>query len=90
MIDKNKWENWERPNLAKAMRNEELQTTCLEIEKLVWQIRLSERSLIVYVIESALADESFNKSYKEALRDEIQNHNLAIEEYQEQLKQLHK
>jgi hypothetical protein len=59
-------------------------------QALVLQTRINERALIVYVIESAIADEPFNKSYKEALRDEIQNHNLAIEEYNEQLKQLQK
>ena len=53
---------------------------------LVWKARREERSLIVYVIESALADEKFNKSYREALKDEIQNHKIAIEEYKEEIK----
>lgn len=94
MIDKNKWENWARqwdeklPNLAKALRSETLQKGCLEIDQLVWMTRIQERALIVYVIESALASEPFNKSYKEALTDEIQNHNIAIEEYKEELKKL--
>jgi hypothetical protein len=94
MIDKNKWENWARqwddklPNLAKALRSETLQKGCLEIDQLVWMTRIQERSLIVYVIESAIADEEFPADYKLALKDEIQNHNIAIEEYKEQLKQL--
>jgi hypothetical protein len=63
MIDKNKWENLARqwddklPNLAKALRSETLQKGCLEIDQLVWMTRIQERSLIVYVIESAIADE---------------------------------
>lgn len=96
MIDKNKWENWARqwddklPNLSKALRSETLQKGCLEIDQLVWMTRIQERSLIVYVIESALADEYFPADYQTALRDEIQNHNIAIEEYKEELKKLQK
>jgi hypothetical protein len=94
MIDKNKWENWARqwddklPNLAKSLRSETLQKGCLEIDQLVWMTRIQERSLIVYVIEQAIADEEFPADYKLALKDEIQNHNLAIEEYKEELKKL--
>ncbi len=57
---------------------------------LVWKARMEERSLIVYVIESALADEKFKKSYREALKDEIQNHKIAIEEYKEEINKLQK
>lgn len=94
MTRKERWEQWAKqwedkvPNLAKALRNEELQKTCTEIEEMSWHVRIQERSLIIYVIESALADERFNKSYREALKDEIQNHNIAIAEYKEELKKL--
>lgn len=94
MNRKEKWEQWAKqwedkvPNLAKALRNEELQKTCTEIEEMAWHVRIQERSLIIYVIESALADETFPPDYENALSDEIQNHKLAIEEYKEELKKL--
>lgn len=94
MTRKEKWESWAKqwedkvPNLAKALRNEELQKTCSEMEEMAWHVRIQERSLIIYVIESALADEDFPEDYKMALRDEIQNHNIAISEYKEELKKL--
>lgn len=94
MTRKEKFEQWAKqwedkvPNLAKALRNEELQKTCTEIEEMAWHVRIQERSLIIYVIESALADEDFPTAYKQALKDEIENHNIAIEEYKEELKKL--
>lgn len=56
--------------------------------RLVLNTRISERKLIIYVIESTLADETFPKSYKMALKDEIENHKIAIEEYERYLNQL--
>jgi hypothetical protein len=61
-----------------------------EEQILVLETKISERALIVYVIESALADEEFPADYKLALKDEVQNHNLAIQEYKEELKKLQK
>jgi hypothetical protein len=49
---------------------------------------IDERRLIVYVLETSLLDEEFTEDYRKALRDEIVNHKLAIEEYEEALKQL--
>lgn len=57
-------------------------------QKLVLETKISERALIVYVIKSAIADEDFTEEYEQALKDEIQNHDLAIEEYKEELKKL--
>lgn len=94
MTRKEKFEQWAKqwedklPNLAKALRNEELQKTCSEMEEMAWHIRIQERSLIIYIIESALADEDFPKDYKMALKDEIQNHNIAISEYKGELLKL--
>jgi hypothetical protein len=55
---------------------------------LVLQTKINERALIVYVIESALADEVFPEDYQKALKDEIFNHNLILEEYKEELNKL--
>jgi hypothetical protein len=57
-------------------------------QKLVLETKITERALIVYVIQTALDDEDFHEEYQLALKDEIQNHNLAIEEYKEELKKL--
>ncbi len=60
-----------------------------KVEKaLVLQTKINERALIVYVIESALADEVFPEDYQKALNDEIFNHNLIMEEYKEELNKL--
>jgi len=59
-----------------------------ETLKIVWQARIDERALIVYSAESALADEDFPEDYKTALKDEINNHNIAIEEYKHELNKL--
>lgn len=63
-----------------------------EEQILVLETQIKERALIIYVLESALADEEDNWSsdYKTAIKDEIQNHNLVLSEYKELLKQLHK
>jgi hypothetical protein len=59
-------------------------------QKLILDTSIKERSLIVYVIESSLEDSAdiFSEDYKMALKDEITNHNLCIQEYNEQLKNL--
>ena len=59
-------------------------------QRLVLETKISERSLIIYVIESSLMDEDFPDDYQLALKDEIQNHKLAIDEYKESLKQMNK
>lgn len=59
-----------------------------DLQKLVLETKICERALIIYVIESALADEEFPEDYQKALRDEIQNHLLVIEEYKEALTKL--
>lgn len=59
-----------------------------EKAKIELEARLSERSTIVYVLSSNLGEVNFHKIYKQALRDEIQNHELVIAEYKEQLKKL--
>jgi hypothetical protein len=59
-----------------------------EEQILVLETLISERSLIIYTIESSLMDEKFNKSYREALNDEIENHKLALQEYKEGLEEL--
>jgi hypothetical protein len=64
-------------------KGDEKEKTILELEA-----RLSERSTIVYVIQSAMVDQEFSEEYKKALNDEILNHNLAIAEYNEGLKKL--
>jgi len=56
--------------------------------RLVLETKISERALIIYVIESSLTDESFHEEYELALKDEIQNHKLVMQEYQEELKNL--
>lgn len=58
--------------------------------KIELEARLSERSTIVYVIQSAILDDDgmFSEDYIKALQDEIVNHNLAIAEYNEGLKKL--
>lgn len=60
----------------------------IEEKKLVLTTQISERALIVYVLESALTDEQFPEDYQKALKDEIENHSLVIEEYKQSLKQL--
>lgn len=57
---------------------------------LVLETLIKERSLIIYTIESAIADESdtWPLGYKTALEDEIENHKLAIQEYKEGLQKL--
>ena len=57
-------------------------------QKLVLETQIKERALIIYVIESDMADNNYKGKYKLALKDEIYNHKLAIEEYQEELKKL--
>jgi len=61
-----------------------------EEQILVLETKIAERALIIYTDESALADEDFPEEYKTAIKDEIENHNAAIQEYKEQLKQLQK
>lgn len=57
---------------------------------LVLETLIKERSLIIYTIESAIADESdtWPLGYKTALEDEIENHKLALQEYKEGLEKL--
>jgi hypothetical protein len=62
-------------------------------QRLVLEIKIAERALIIYVNESAIADNEgdeheWPESYKAALRDEIENHKTIMEEYQEELKKL--
>lgn len=61
---------------------------------LVLETRISERALIAYVVESAILDneesQDFPLGYVTALEDELENHKITIEEYQEELKQLQK
>lgn len=61
-----------------------------EEQILVLETQIKERALIVYVLESAMADERDNWSngYESAIKDEIKNHNEIIAEYQELLNQL--
>jgi hypothetical protein len=70
-------------NVNKVPDKTEKGKTAIELEA-----RLSERSTIVYVIQSAMADQEFPEEYKKALNDEILNHNLVIAEYNETLKKL--
>jgi hypothetical protein len=42
----------------------------------------------VYVTGSAVDDEGFPEDYVKALKDEIENHNTIIAEYQEELSKL--
>jgi hypothetical protein len=89
---KDKFERWAKewddklPNLAKALRSESLHNSLDEMDMLVKvteiTTKLKERALIIYVIESALADETFNSGYRRALKDEIENHKIAIQWYQ--------
>ena len=94
MNRKEKFEQWAKewegkvPNLAKALRSDSLHQSLNEMDILILGARISERSLIVYTLESALMDEVFPVDYKMALKDEIQNHNIAIQEYKEELKKL--
>lgn len=62
----------------------------IEEQKLVLNTQIKERSLIIYVIESAIADEDFNEHYQRALLDEIENHKAAIEDYNQSLSELSK
>lgn len=59
---------------------------------LVLETLVAERSLIIYTIESAIADEaeSWPIGYKTALEDEIENHKIALQEYKEGLLKLKK
>lgn len=58
-------------------------------QRLVLETQIKERALIVYVNQSALKDdETLSIDYRMCLRDEIQNHETAIAEYKEALKQL--
>ena len=57
-------------------------------EKLILETKIAERALIVYVIESAILDERFPKDYAKALKDEIENHNIIIAEYREQVNKI--
>jgi hypothetical protein len=55
---------------------------------LVLEALISERTSIIDSIFEKFENERLNKSYKEALSDEIHNHNLAREEYIQGLKKL--
>jgi hypothetical protein len=61
-------------------------------QRLVLETKIAERALIIYVNESALADESdtWSSGYERAIVDEIKNHKTILGEYQEELKQLQK
>jgi len=64
-----------------------------EEQILVLEALIKERSLIIYVIESAIADNrgsehEWPESYNAALRDEIENHKLVLQEYKEGLEKL--
>jgi len=63
-----------------------------EEQILVLETKIAERALIIYVNESALADESdtWSSGYQRAIEDEIQNHKTILGEYQEELKQRQK
>jgi hypothetical protein len=61
-----------------------------EEQILVLETKIAERALIIYVDESAIADMESLSEYTKALRDEIENHNIIMEEYKEALKQLQK
>ena len=53
------------------------------------QARIEERALIIYVNESALADdELLDVPYQQCLKDEIENHQANMAEYKKELKQL--
>jgi uncharacterized protein YukE len=60
----------------------------MNIEILKIEAKIAERALIVYVTGSAIDDEDFPEDYIKALKDEIENHNTIIAEYQEQLNKL--
>lgn len=57
---------------------------------LILETLINERSLIIYTIESAIADdgETWHDEYKLALEDEIENHKIALQEYKEGLEKL--
>ena len=55
---------------------------------LVLEALISERTLIIDSIFETMHGGLLNKSYKEALSDQIHNHNLAREEYIQGLKKL--
>lgn len=61
-------------------------------QMLILDTLISERSLIIYTIESSILDEgdTWHAEYKLALEDEIQNHKLALQEYKEGLNKLKK
>lgn len=64
-----------------------------EEQILVLETQIKERALIVYVLESSILDNKASEyewpeSYIAALKDEISNHNTALEEYQEELNKL--
>lgn len=98
MERKDKLEQWAKewddklPNLAKALRSESLHKSLDEMDMLISvteiTTRLKERALIIYVLESALLDEDYPPDYKKALEDEIENHKLIIQDYEEDLKKI--
>lgn len=57
---------------------------------LILKTRINERALIIYTIESAIADDgdTWHDEYKLACEDEIKNHKLALQEYKEGLEKL--
>ena len=61
-----------------------------EEQILILDTLIKERALIIYTIESAIADDgdTWHDEYKIALEDEIQNHKLALQEYKEGLEKL--
>lgn len=61
-----------------------------EEQILVLETKIAERALIVYTDESAIADMEFPSEYTKALQDEIENHNIIISEYREELEKLQK
>ena len=61
-----------------------------EEQILILDTLIKERAMIIYTIESAIADDgdTWHDEYKLALEDEIQNHKLALQEYKEGLEKL--
>jgi hypothetical protein len=59
-----------------------------EIQKLILDAKISERALIIYVIESDISDNNYPGAYKLALKDEVKNHKIAIKEYKLELKKI--
>lgn len=62
----------------------------LQEQILVLETKIAERALIIYVDESAIADNEdvFPADYIKALQDEIENHKTIMSEYQEELNKL--